>query len=79
MSLTDIMSREIKTRRLQHTATHCNTLQHTATHCSIAEAIDMAGDHHKECENCNTLQHTATDHTISEENDAGGYHELYEL
>jgi len=54
-------------KKLQHTATHCNTLQHTATHCNTRRM--GAGSHQRaSSENtlqhiathCNTLQHTAT-------------------
>ena len=41
---------DIKSRALQHTATHCNTLPHTATHCNTLQRIAM---------HCNALQHTS--------------------
>jgi len=50
------------TRRLQHTATNCNTLQHAATCNTFMQAQHMRGARggSQRVSHCNTLQHAAT-------------------
>ena len=47
------------TRKLQRTASHCNTLQHTATANEHKTTPFVLGASHS-ATHCNTLQHTAT-------------------